>query len=84
VNATICLATLLVLFASARAAPKIVRPPVALPQAVLAPPDTEADALLQAAPARSSPQALEARGGPWALRPWELHPGLYDHRYITW
>jgi len=83
-NASISVAALLLLFASASSAPKIVRPPVALPQAVLAPPDVEADAFLQAAPPRWSPQALEAWGGPWVLRPWELHPGLYDHRYITW
>jgi hypothetical protein len=70
-------AALLFLFASALA-PKVSRPALALPEAVLAHPAAETDPSQQPAP-RWSAQALAAWPGPWGMQ-----AGLYDHRYVTW
>lgn len=82
-RSTIAAAALLVLFASATARPEVVRPPVPLPQAVLAPPAVEPNPTLEASSPRSSSQAPTAWAGPWVSSP-EPYPPLYDHHYITW
>jgi hypothetical protein len=73
----------MILFAAAQANPKVVRPDMTLPEAVLAHPATETDPSLQAVPGWSSSRALEGWGGPWVTHPGP-YPPLYDHRYITW
>jgi hypothetical protein len=83
-SSTISVAALLFLFASAEANPKVVRPEVALPEAVLAHPAAETDPSLQALPGWWSSRAtLEEWGGPWVPHPGP-YPPLYDHRYTTW
>ena len=86
-SSTISVAALLVLLASAGAAPEasravaeVSRADQTLPEAVLAHPAAEADLSLQAVPPRWSRQALAAWGGPWVALP----GGLYDRLYITW
>jgi len=78
-------AALLLLAVAALRAPEVPRAApgpraaVEIPEAVLTHPAAGTDPSLQAAPPRWSARALATWGGPWDLR-----PGLYDHRYITW
>jgi len=64
----------------ASATPRQAPTPVSrLPEAVLDRPATGENPLLRALPWRSSSQAFATWSGPW-----NLQPGLYDHRYVTW
>jgi hypothetical protein len=78
-SSTISVVALLLVAASAGAAPVVSGAAAPLPQAVLAHPAAETNPSGQALLHPWSPEAYAAWGGPWLLR-----PGLYDHRYITW
>ena len=78
-SSTMSFVVLLLLAASAGAAPVVSGPVVPLPQAVLAHPAAETNPSLQPLLHPWSPEAHAEWGGPWLLR-----PGLYDHQYITW
>jgi hypothetical protein len=77
-SSTLSAVALLLLIASAVPARDVVHPAAAVPEAVLAHPAAQTSLPAQAVP-RWSAQALASWAGPW-----EMRPGLYDHRYITW
>jgi hypothetical protein len=78
-STTISVAALLLVFASAGAAPKLPAPSVTIPDTVMAHPLGEKDSLFGPIPWRRSPRAFATWGGPWAQR-----ASLYDERYVTW
>lgn len=87
-GATISVAALVLVIASAGGTPKPPASSLTVPQAATAAtaalPDKDSvlDSVLQAIPWRRSPQAFATWGGAWA-RPGS-GTGLYDERYVTW